>query len=137
MIDSWKATLTELAEGLDLDHNAEDRATFRTRVVDKARHTSVSHMRQVLRELGYANPPQGRGALLRQLADFWIILPPADRLPASAKATDAQRREQAEHIARVATALAQGRVAGPVRAQVALLEEAVALLKAWTPDDRT
>jgi hypothetical protein len=51
--------------------------------------------------------------------------------------TGKQWREQVEHIERLAGALANGQVRGPMHAAVARLVEAVELLRIWTPDDRS
>lgn len=55
----------------------------------------------------------------------------------TAPATVTQRREQAQHVATLADALARGAVGGPEAGAVARLLDAVATLAAWTPDDRT
>jgi hypothetical protein len=51
--------------------------------------------------------------------------------------TGKQYREQAEHVERLAAAIANGQVRGPMHAAVARLVEAVELLRIWTPDDRS
>ena len=51
--------------------------------------------------------------------------------------TGKQYREQAEHVERLAAAIANGQVRGPMHAAAARLVEAVELLRIWTPDDRS
>lgn len=50
---------------------------------------------------------------------------------------DKDFREQAEGIATLAQAIADGAVKGPVYAAVARLVDQVNTLKAWTEDDRS
>lgn len=71
-LDAWCNRLADLAEGLSMNIG-DDRATYRTRVADLTKLTSVGILREVLFLLGYtAIPPTARTQLQRKIADQWI-----------------------------------------------------------------
>lgn len=135
-VNEWKRILRKAAQGLDFE-TAEGREQFRLNVSRTAEHTRVDFLRYLVRELGHGSADTSRGGVLRQLADWWMLLPERQRIPADEIATDEQRRELANSIAQVAEAITEGRVQGPLYAAVQQLEDMVATLKVWTPDDRT
>jgi hypothetical protein len=84
---------------------------------------------------GYDQPMTGTEYHVLVLAE--IDKAAADEALPTYGITGRQWREQAEHIERLAAAIAYGQVRGPMHAAVARLVEAVELLRIWTPDDRS
>lgn len=133
-MNDWKRRLDGLARKAgDLNTQQGRDNMWRELIVD-ARDVRVATLRDVLRGLGCATPPQARYDCLTTLVGLWAILPAADR--AHVEASRDLRREQARHVENLAHALKTGAFLGSEYAMVTRLREAVELLAAWTPDDR-
>lgn len=72
ILDVWTARFTELAADLDLS-DAEDRVTFRVRMINATGPTVCVLIAALARAVGHTGPlARGRGPAARALADAWI-----------------------------------------------------------------